>query len=208
MNVFEDITLPGRQGGAWTVRKGQHIRVIDVEGGPIGDFVCFNANDLTERFSQARTRTNHGKFLLSEGDHLYSRENNPMLSIVEDTYGTHDLQYGMCSAWVYENFRNEDYLGFSADELKLGGPLGMPTFGCYEVLQRALRDWPIEPHDIPDPINLFQTVDYDVDEGKFALVEGRSKPGDYIDFVARMDTLCALSACPSMGRALRVRIYE
>ena len=208
MNILEDVTLPGREGGAWIVRKGQHIRVIDVEGGPIGDFVCFNANDLTERFSQARTRTNHGKFLLSEGDHLYSRENNPMLTIVEDTYGIHDLQYGMCSAWVYKNFRRDDYRGFAADELTLGGPLGMPSFGCYEVLQRALGDWSIEPHDIPDPINLFQTVDYDVDKGTFTLVEGRSRPGDRIDFVARMDTLCALSACPSMGRALRVQIHE
>ena len=208
MNILEDVTLPGREGGAWVVRKEQHIRVIDVEGGPIGDFVCFNANDLTERFSQARTRTNHGKFLLSEGDHLYSRENNPMLTIVEDTYGIHDLQYGMCSAWVYENFRSDDYCGFAEDELTLGGPLGMPTFGCYEVLQRALGGWPIEPSDIPDPINLFQTVDYNVDKGTFALVEGRSRPGDYIDFVARLDTLCALSACPSMGRALRVQVYE
>ena len=208
MNILEDATLPGRQGGAWIVRRGQHVRVIDVEGGPIGDFVCFNADDLTERFSQARTRTNHGKFLLSEGDHLYSRENNPMLTIVEDSYGIHDLQYGMCSAWVYENFRNDEYRGFAADALTLGGPLGLPTFGCYEVLQRALADWPIEPHDIPDPINLFQTVDYDAGRGTFTLVAGRSKPGDYIDFVARMDTLCALSACPSMGRALRVQIHE
>ncbi|MDE0382290.1 MAG: urea carboxylase-associated family protein [Defluviicoccus sp.] len=208
MNVLEDVTLPGRQGGAWVIGKGQHIRVIDVEGGSIGDFVCFNADDLTERFSQARTRTNHGKFLLSEGDHLYSRENNPMLTIVEDTYGIHDLQYGMCSAWVYENFRSDGYRGFAADELTLGGPLGMPTFGCYEVLQRALRGRPIEPHDIPDPINLFQTVDYDLEKGTFTLVEGRSKSGDYIDFVARMDVLCALSACPSMGRALRVQVYE
>ena len=120
----------------------------------------------------------------------------------------HDLQYGMCSAWVYENFRDKDYHGFSTAEISIGGPLGLPSFGCYEVLQKALRDWPIEPHDIPDPINLFQTLDYDFDEGTFTLVDGRSKPGDYIDFVARMDTLCALSACPSMGRTLRVQVYE
>ena len=90
----------------------------------------------------------------------------------------------------------------------VGGPLGVPPFGCYEVLQKALKDWPIAPHDIPDPINLFQTLDYDCDNGSFILVDGRSKPGDYIDFVARMDALCALSACPSMGRALRVQVYD
>ena len=208
MNTVVDVTLPGRGGGAWTVGKGRHIRIVDVEGGAIGDFVCFNADKLTERFSQARTKANQGKFLLTEGDHLYSRENNPILSIAEDTYGIHDLQYGMCSAWVYENFRDKDYHGFSADEMDVGGPLGVPSFGCYEVLQKALEDWPIEPHDIPDPINLFQTLDYDCDNGSFTLVDGRSKPGDYIDFVARMNALCALSACPSMGRALRVQVYD
>lgn len=208
MNLIEDITLPGRQGGAWVVKTGQHIRIIEVEGGAIGDFVCFNANSLSERFSQARTKANQGKFLLKPGDHLYSRDNNPILSIVEDTYGIHDLQYGMCSAWVFENFADESYHGFSKQEMDVGGPLGVPPFGCYEVLQKALEDWPIEPQDIPDPINLFQTLDYDLDNGSFVLVDGRSKPGDYIDFVARMDALCALSACPSMGRALRVQIYD
>ena len=152
MNIVEDVTLPGREGGAWLVEKGRHIRVIDVEGGAIGDFVCFNADKLTERFSQARTKANQGKFLLSPGDHLYSRDNAPILTIAEDTYGIHDLQYGMCSAWVYDNFADKDYHGFSASEMGVGGPLGVPPFGCYEVLQKALRDWPIEPHDIPDEL--------------------------------------------------------
>lgn len=208
MNILQDDTLPGREGGAWTVNAGQHIRVIDIDGGAIGDFVCFNANEPSERFSQARTKANQGKFLLAVGDHLYSRDNNPILSIAEDTYGIHDLQYGMCSAWVYANFEDKDYHGFSKEEMGVGGPLGVPPFGCYEVLQKALKPWPIEPHDIPDPYNLFQTLDYDVDKGTFVLVDGRSEPGDYIDFVARMDALCALSACPSMGRPLRVQVWE
>lgn len=207
MKSVEEVTLPGREGGAWVVKRGQHIRVIDLEGGAIGDFVCFNANRLSERFSQARTKANQGKFLLSVGDHLYSRDNNPILSITEDTYGIHDLQYGMCSAWVYENFKDKDYHGFSNSKMEVGGPMGVPPLGCYEVLQKALKDWPIEPQDIPDPINLFQTVEYDLDNGSLRLVDGRSKPGDYIDFVASMDALCALSACPSMGRPLQVQLY-
>ncbi len=208
MNIIEDVTLPGRDGGAWVVRQGQHIRVIDVDGGAIGDFVCFNADDPTERFSQARTKANQGKFLISTGDHLYSRDNNVILTIAEDTYGIHDLQYGMCSAWVYGNFEDKDYHGFSKSEMGVGGPMGVPPFGCYEVLQKALADRPIAPRDIPDPLNLFQTLEYDTDAGTFVLVDGRSKPGDYIDFEAPMDALCALSACPSMGRPLRVQVYE
>ena len=207
MKILKEQEIPARSGGAWVVKKGQHIRVIEVKGGQIGDFVCFNANNLRERFSQARTKANQGKFLISTGDHLYTRDNNILLTITEDTYGIHDLQYGMCSAWVFQKFNSEDYQGFTND-LKVGGPLGIPPFGCYEVLQKALKDWPVAPEDIPEPLNLFQTMVFDLDKGTLAIAEGRSKPGDYIDFVARMDVLCALSACPSSGKPLRVQIYE
>ncbi len=203
MKVVADDSLPGRGGGAWLVREGQRIRVIDVEGGGLGDFVCFNAHKLNERFSQARTKANQGKLLISTGDHLYTRDNNVLLTIVEDTYGIHDMQYGMCSAWVYQNIHKK-YLSWGVEK-GVGGPMGAPPFGCYEVLQKALKDYPIAPENIPEPLNLFQTLEFK-DDMSFKIVDGRSKPGDYVEFVAKMDTLCALSACPSMGRPLRVQV--
>lgn len=207
MKVVQEQHLPGRGGGAWTVRAGQHIRVVDVDGGAIGDFVCFDAGNNRERFSQARTKANQAKIFLTVGDKLYSRHNIVLLEIVEDTYGIHDLQFGMCSAWVFQNFRS-DYKSFNKTRMKVGGPLGLPPFGCYEVLQKALEGRNIAPEDIPDPFNLFQTVEIDGKTGQMTLVDGRSKPGDYITFKAHRDTLCALSACPSMGRPLKVVIYE
>jgi uncharacterized protein YcgI (DUF1989 family) len=204
--MIADDLVPARQGGAWLVNRGQHIRVIDVEGAQICDFVCFNADNLAERFSQARTKANQGKFTITTGDHLYSRDNNVMLTIVEDTYGDHDLQWGMCSAWVFENVRRK-YHGM-AETFSVGGPLGSPPFGCYEVLQKALKPWAISPENIPDPFNIFQTMDIQMAQRRLAIVNGRSKPGDYVDMVATMDTLCAASACPSTGRPLRIQVYE
>ena len=206
-NVLNDDHIPGREGGAWVVKEGQHIRIEDVEGGPVGDFVSFNAANLDERFSQARTKANQGKFMLSVGDHLYTRDNNILFTIVEDTYGVHDLQYGMCSAWAYQKWQEGTFGGLDRS-FTTGGPLGVPPFGCYEVLQKALKDWPIAPHNIPDPFNLFQTVKFDFETGEMVTVDARSKPGDYIDMVARMDALCGLSACPGAGKAMRVQIYE
>ena len=206
MNILHDDLIPGRDGGAWKVKEGQHIKVIDVDGGSICDFVSFNAHKLKERFSQARTKANQGKILVSTGDHLYTRDNNVLLTIAEDTYGVHDMEYGMCSAWVYKNIGG-DYDSLDTG-FKIGGPLGHPPFGCYEVLQKALADYPIEPENIPEPINLFQTLEFDRINGTFRTLEGRSKAGDYVDFVARMDTLCAVSACPGAGRPLRVQVYE
>jgi uncharacterized protein YcgI (DUF1989 family) len=204
--MIADDLIPARHGGAWLVNRGQHIRVTDVEGGQICDFVCFNADNLTERFSQARSKANQGKFAITTGDNLYSRDNNVMLTISEDTYREHDLQWGMCSAWVFENVRRK-YHGM-AESFAVGGPLGVPPFGCYEVLQQALRPWAINPQDIPDPFNIFQTMDIQMAERRLAIVNGRSKAGDYVDMIAAMNTLCAASACPSTGRPLRVRVYD
>ena len=59
--------------------------------------------------------------------------------------------------------------------IQLGGPFGPPSFGCYEVIQKALREWPIKPHDIPEPMNLFQTMDYNLEKGTFVLVDGQKQ---------------------------------
>ena len=206
--IATDVVVPARDDGAWVVKQGQHIRVSEIEGGAIGDFVCFNADNLRERLSQARTKCNQGRLLLTTGHHLYTRENKVLLTIAEDTYGIHDLQYGMCSAWVFANYKERDYHGFKAGAMQVGGPLGVPPFGCYEVLQKVLKPWGIEPENIPEPLNLFQTLEYDFPHYAFKLIDGHSKPGDYIDLVARMDTLCGLSACPAKGRPLRVQIYD
>ena len=204
--IIIDAPIPARSGGAWVVRRGQRIRVIDVEGQAICDFVCFNANNPRERFSQARTKADQGRFAIGAGQRLYSRDNNVLLTIVADTYGEHDLHWGMCSAWVFANLRR-DYHGMK-DSVRVGGPLGVPDFGCYEVLQKALRPFSIAPEDIPDPFNIFQTMALEPGQKTLAIVEGRSRPGDYVEMRAEMDVICAVSACPFAGRPLRVQVFD
>jgi uncharacterized protein YcgI (DUF1989 family) len=123
---------------------------------------------------------------------LYSRFNTVMMTIVEDTYGIHDLQYGMCSRWVYESM---EYKGF-ADNLSVGGGLGKPNYGCFEILSQALAPYGIKPEDIPEPFNIFQTVEYDW------------KTGAIIILKANIDCLVGVSACPSAGKPVKIEVYE
>ena len=83
MAVLQSTVVPKNSGAAFELKKGQRLRIA---GRSIVDFVAFNLNDLTERFDQARTKTNQVKIFLSTGDILYSKRNNPMLTIVEDTF--------------------------------------------------------------------------------------------------------------------------
>src|SRR4029079_10088885 len=87
--LLRDEVVPARGGGAWLVEMGQRIRITDIEGSAIGDFVCFNANNLDERLSQARTKANQGRLMITTGHHLYTRDNNIIFTIDTDTYGVH-----------------------------------------------------------------------------------------------------------------------
>ncbi|MEM4383922.1 MAG: urea carboxylase-associated family protein, partial [Candidatus Caldarchaeum sp.] len=83
MKVVFDKVVPARSGVALVVKKGQFVRVAEVEGGQIVDFVVLNADNTRERFSQARTKANQGKIYVTKGDKLYSRFNTVMMTITE-----------------------------------------------------------------------------------------------------------------------------
>jgi uncharacterized protein YcgI (DUF1989 family) len=166
--------------------------------------VVFNADHVRERFDQGRTKANQGRILISTGHVLYSKSNTVMMTITADTYGVHDLQYGMCSRWIFESGQ---YRGFAAG-FAPGGGQGQPRFGCWEILSDALRPWGIAPEDIPSPFNVFQTMHIDPTTGELGILPGRSRPGDYIELRAEMNCLCALSACPCGGKASRVQIWS
>jgi uncharacterized protein YcgI (DUF1989 family) len=79
MAILKSEVVPKNSGAAFEVKKGQRLRIA---GKSIVDFVAFNLLDLAERFDQARTKTNQVKIFISTGDILYSKRNNPMLTIV------------------------------------------------------------------------------------------------------------------------------
>ncbi len=68
-------------GAAFELLAGQRIRIF---GKQTVDFVAFNLHNLSERFDQARSRTNQLKIFLSVGDVLFSKDNNAMLTIMAD----------------------------------------------------------------------------------------------------------------------------
>ncbi len=211
ISVLDNVTVPKNSGRAFTVKKGQCIRVA---GRSIVDLVAFNLHDLTERFDQARTKTNQCKIFISTGDQLLSKDNNPMLTIVADTFveGRHDLQKGMCSRKRFElvaaGLSHRIFIeGVDPNPRK---PEDLPTHGCYENLSEAVRPWDIAPVDVPSPFNIFQTMRIDPDTGALLDTFVRPKDEAHVDFRAEMDCLVAVSACPESGRgqAIRVEIFE
>ena len=207
MGALETRMLEKNSGAAVEVKKGQRLRIA---GKSIVDFVAFNLHDLTERFDQARTKTNQVKIFISTGDILYSKRNNPMLTIVEDTFkeGRHDLQKGMCSRKRFEMVAQGASKRVFAEGVDINPKklAEIPDHGCWENLSAAVKPWNISPDDVPSPFNIFQCMRIDPETGIMYDTTIRPKDEAHVDFRAEMDCLVAVSACPESGRGSAIRI--
>ncbi|HEY2990528.1 MAG TPA: urea carboxylase-associated family protein [Candidatus Binatia bacterium] len=211
MAVLESVVVPKNSGRSFVVKKGQRLRVA---GRTVVDFVAFNLHNLRERFDQARTKTNQVKIFISTGDQLFSKLNNPLLTIVEDSFkeGRHDLQKGMCSKKRFElvaqGLAQRKFAG--GVDLNPQRPEDIPDHGCWENLIDALKGYDILPEDIPSPLNIWQTMKIDPETGAMLDTMIRPKDEARIGFRAEMDCLIAVSACPQSGRGepIRVEVFD
>lgn len=181
-------------GYAFDMEAGQCARITSQT---IIDFVCFNRDDLRERFDQARTKANQRKIFISTGDQLISKLNNTMMTIVDDTFeGHHDLEEGMCS-----RKRHELAAAKGIWEKTYGRPLSeMPPRGCTENLGGVLAPYGIAVEDVPSPFNIFQHMIIHADTGELEHSHIRPKPpGATVILRAEMRLLAAISTCPDMA---------
>jgi uncharacterized protein YcgI (DUF1989 family) len=170
--------VPPRDGMAFFVKRTQRFRITDLEGQQVSDLVVFARDDPTERLSQGNTRKLNNTWLLSTGHRLYSTKCRPLLAIVADTVGRHDLQSSACSPYDYPvRFGVTDH----------------PS--CLAILTRVLEAHRIPEHLIPDPFNVFMHTVVGAD-GRIDVRSPLSKPGDYIQFQAEADCLVAMTVCP------------
>jgi urea carboxylase-associated protein 1 len=192
--VTDDRTLP--PGGEWSgiVRRGQVLRLVDLEGRQAVDFLCYNAADPSERYNAADTMKVAGTIALTAGHRLLSDMGRPLFTIVADSVGRHDTIGGCCSA--------------ESNELRYGV---RGTASCRDNFLRALARFGLGKKDIVANVNFFMNVPVTPD-GVMVIGEGRSKPGDHVDLRAEMDALVAVSNCPQIynpasgGRPTPVRL--
>ena len=193
-----DEIIPPRGAVAFTMRAGQGCRVIDVEGQQVADFICFNLNDFVDKFSPENTQSLNGTLFLTRGHHLYSTKATQLMTITADTCGVHDLIAGSCSEYT-NAFRY--------------GVRGTPN--CRSNFERVLKPYGIALAEIPYSFNIFMNVPVSA-EGKTAIQEPKSEPGDYLDLRANIDLLIAISNCPQERNpcnafnptTLQVVVYE
>lgn len=68
-------------------------------------------------------------------------------------------------------------------------------YQCHSNLVRAVTPHGLTEFDVHDVLNVFQVTGLNR-EGKYFMEPSPAKPGDYFEFFAETDVLCALSTCP------------
>ncbi|MGO4284509.1 DUF1989 domain-containing protein [Bosea sp. TAB14] len=176
--ILLDFVLEPGTGKALEVRKGQILRLEQIDGGQCLDFNCFNLHDYKEYFHAGRTRTLHGLHP-TKGDFLWSAppRERAMMFIAADTAGANDVLFPRCSANLYESV-----YGYCTHT------------NCQDIQAEAQREYGLTPDDVHDSFNLFMETGVD-DAGRPYITRQTSKPGDHVDFLALMDVLAVPNIC-------------
>lgn len=196
LRKVSETTVPPRDGRCFAVKAGQIFRISSIEGPQVGDMNLWNAHDLTERFFSGKTRAMHGTHV-TVGDRLWSSLPNlrAMATITADTLawygidrhggGVHDVIGTRCDPYTHALLSGGDQYHYC----------------CHSNLSRALADETgLDLGDaellVHDVLNVFMCTGFTRDTGQYFMKASPVRPGDHIDFLAHMDLIGGLSACP------------
>ena len=182
-SAIHDFTIPALAPWSGLVKRGQVIRIVDLEGQQAVDTLFYRADDFSERYSAQDTLRGQGSAYVVTGTKLLSNEGREMLTVTDNTGGAHDTSAGACSC--------------ESNTVRFGHHTKY-MHACRENFLLEVSRHGMDKRDIVANINFFMNVPVEPD-GRLAIVDGVSKPGDYVEMRAEMDVLCVISNCPQVN---------
>ena len=189
LKLVKHFEIAKRSGRAWTMKAGQVCRIIAAEGPQVVDFNAWNQHDRRERFWASRTRQLVGAHV-NIHDQLWSclPYLRPIITVIdesihygldEDGAGCHDLLGTRCDPYIHKILTGEDL-----------------DCCCHSNLLNAAREYGLQESDVHDVINIFQVTGLTPNSEQYFVKPCPAKKGDYFEFYAEIDLICAASACP------------
>ena len=191
----DEILIAPRTAGIIKAPAGHIFRISSVDGPQVGDLNLWNADDISERFFSAKTRALYGTHL-STGDRLMSTfpHYRPMATIIDDSLDWYGFDADGASVHDVIGSRCDPYTG----RLLSGGDY---HYCCHSNLVRALADYEnisdaAAEGWVHDVMNVFMCTGFTHETHQYFMKASPVRPGDYIDYMAEIDLLVGLSACP------------
>ena len=169
-----------------TVKQGQTIRILDLEGNQAADTLFFNAHDTAERYSAIDTIREQGNLYLTSGTELKSNFGKTLLTITADTCGRHDTIGGACAT-------ESNTVRYALEKKCM--------HACRDSWMLAIAEKPeflITKRDISHNINFFMNVPVSP-EGGLTFADGISDAGKYVELRAEVDVHVLISNCPQLN---------
>ena len=182
-SVVLDQVVPARAPWSAVVKKGQTLRIIDLESQQAVDALFYNAHAYSERYSAQETLISQGSAYIGKGTRLFSNEGCVLMTLVEDTCGRHDTLAGACSC--------------ESNTVRFGHETKY-MHACRENFLLEVGKYGMGKRDIVGNVNFFMNVPV-LENGELVIDDGLSDPGGYVDLLAEMDTLVVLSNCPQVN---------
>jgi urea carboxylase-associated protein 1 len=184
-----DEVVPAGEPWMGVVRRGQSLRIVDLEGNQAVDTLFYNAADTAEHYSAQNTIQAQGRIYLTTGTVLLSNRGNALLRIEEDTCGRHDTLGGACSA-------ESNTVRYALEKRSM--------HSCRDSFLLALathpqtKDGGMTKRDLPSNINFFMNVPV-TPAGELRFADGISAAGRHVQLRALVDTLVLISNCPQLN---------
>lgn len=168
------------------VKKGETVRILDLEGNQAADTLFYSAADPSERYSAIDTIREQGNVYLTAGTVLMSNEMNPLLEIVADTCGRHDTLGGACAT-------ESNTVRYALEKKCM--------HACRDSWLLAVTEneqFGMSKRDITHNINFFMNVPI-TPEGGLTFEDGISDAGKYVELRALMNVIVLISNCPQLN---------
>lgn len=172
--MYKEYIIPPCSGIKIDVKQGQNITVIDIEGGQVVDFFAEVNGNSAEFLSTGVTIDCNQSLKLNIGNVIYTNLYRPMMKILSDDVGEHDLLHPCCRPEMYNFFYHN----------------GKEHPNCFDNINKALG----EHRTIITPVNLFMYTKINTD-GSISVEKPVSKAGDKIVLQALMDIRLGIAAC-------------
>ena len=184
-DAIYDYTIPAGEPWLYEVKKGQTLRILDLQGNQAVDTLFYNAHDPAERYSAQDTIQAQGSIYLTAGSRLLSTAGKLMLTITADTCGRHDTLGGACAA-------ESNQVRYALEK--------RPMHNCRDnyLLALAESDYDMGKRDLTSNINFFMNVPV-TPEGQLTFEDGISEAGKYVELRAEMDVIVLVSNCPQLN---------
>jgi len=179
--VWEETVAGGGYAGR-QLGRGARLRLTDLKGDASVSLLIFNAERPVERLNIADTLKVQWSGYLEAGRLLLSDMGRVMMSLVEDTAGTHD---GFCGA------SNQ-----ASNARKYGdGDNYGPHPNARDRFRLGVAKFGLGVKDIHPCVNLFKGVRIEANGATTPQV-GPFAPGRYVTLRAEMDVIAVIANCP------------